>query len=228
MHCFICGAVTVATNLARRAQLDWAIPEAQRLNVKFDATQADQFAHDVQWFIVVQVASNRRWISGSEMDRPGFQALLKDVESNPKISHIITHRRDRFARPEDALRMATLERDIRVKGITFAFSNGIAGPADPSNPNLVDILTLVIEYYQNGDELRKIATAFSKLNGDPPMTAIQPAGMPRMDLCESWLTVQVTKSKSSSRADEFGKPVVMSGGKQRTKARFRSGFSSWT
>ena len=96
-------------------------------------------------------------ITGSDMSRPGFLAVLRDVEADRSISHILVYRRDRLARPEDALKMASLERDIRQQGVTFVFENGIAKPLDSSNPDLGDDLKAFVEYFQSGDDLRKLA-----------------------------------------------------------------------
>ncbi|HTQ40091.1 MAG TPA: recombinase family protein, partial [Pirellulales bacterium] len=96
-------------------------------------------------------------ISGADMNRPGFQAAVRDIESNPRIKWVLSYRRDRLARPEDALRMATIECDIRKRGVTFVFNNGEAGPIDASNPDLGVMITLVAEYHENGEFLRKLA-----------------------------------------------------------------------
>ena len=91
------------------------------------------------------------------MDRPGFQAVLHDVATNQAISHVLVYRRDRLARPDDAMKMAAIERDIRCQGVTFVFSNGIAEPMDPSQPDFTEPLKLYVEYYFNGEDLRKLA-----------------------------------------------------------------------
>ena len=138
-------------------QLEWGAMEADKLQLHYEASQAD-----LDYMIRNRVSSHKSLriddgISGAELDRPGFQAVLHDVTTSTRISHVLAHRRDRLARPEDALKMATIERDIRHQGVTFVFSNGIGGPMDANNPDLGDVLMLVVEYSQNGEELRKTA-----------------------------------------------------------------------
>ena len=143
--------------LSLAAQLEWAIAEAGRRKLPIDASQAD-----LAYMVQDRISSYKSLriddgISGADMGRPGFQAVLRDIRSNPKILQVFSYRRDRLARPEDALQMATIECDIRKNGVTFVFNNGDSGPMDASNPDLGELMKLVVEYHQNGEDLRKLA-----------------------------------------------------------------------
>jgi len=67
-------------------------------------------------------------ISGAVMDRPGFLALIDDAMNDKSVSHIFVYRRDRLARPEDAMAMAAMERRVRGERVTIVLSDKIAGP----------------------------------------------------------------------------------------------------
>jgi hypothetical protein len=43
-------------------------------------------------------------VSGSDLNRPAFQRLQKDLEEDSSISPVFIHQRDRFARPESRTR----------------------------------------------------------------------------------------------------------------------------
>ena len=143
------------TSLA--AQLEWAIAEAARRKTENRRFTSRSRLHDSKSHLQLQIPHIDDGISGANMGRPGFQAVLRDIKANPKISHVFTYRRDRLSRPEDALQMATIEGDIRKSGVTFVFNNGDAGPMDASKPEIGDLVALVVEYHQNGEDLRKLA-----------------------------------------------------------------------
>ena len=96
-----------------QTQLEWAIVKASELGVKIEVEHND--------LVHMQANKLHTWksirlddaITGADLDRPGFLAIKRDVESDKSVSHIFTYRRDRLARPEDAMRMGAIEKDIR-------------------------------------------------------------------------------------------------------------------
>src|SRR5262249_19582166 len=138
--------------LSLSGQLNWALAEAANLGLAVDATQEDLGHMIGNRLSVLKSLRVDDGISGAEMERPGFRAILRDAAANEKISHVLVYKRDRLARPEDALQMASMERGIRVQGVTFVFNDKTAEPMDPSRPDLADLIALVVEYNQNGEE----------------------------------------------------------------------------
>ncbi len=165
--------------LSLESQFDWANGEATHRGIKIDATKADlryAISNGLSKYKGLRLDDG---ISGADMTRPGFQAVLRDVEADRSISHVLVFRRDRLARPEDAMKMASIECNIRAEGVTFILGNGVAEPLDPSQPELAEQIKLLVEYYFNGEDLRKLservidaqlllaADGFST-GGDPP------------------------------------------------------------
>ena len=80
----------------------------------------DACLEDLQWILKQGLHAHKSLrvddaISGDCMERPGFVALMNDSSSDRSISHIFVYRRDRLARPEDAMAMTSLERRVRKR-----------------------------------------------------------------------------------------------------------------
>jgi DNA invertase Pin-like site-specific DNA recombinase len=138
-------------------QLAWAIAKAIELGVSLSASLAD-----LQYMLTNRLSSCKSIriddaISGDCMSRPGFLALMDDAVKDRSISHIFVYRRDRLARPEDAMAMASVERRVREKGITIVMVERIAGPRRPGVSDIGDDLAACIEYYQSGEYLLTLA-----------------------------------------------------------------------
>src|SRR5690348_12861758 len=105
--------------LGMPAQLEFALRMAKELGVRLDATQADleyMIRNKLHAYKSLRIDDS---ITGADMDRLGFRALMNDAQTNPRISHVFVYLRDRLARPEDAMAMAMEERALRYRGITF-------------------------------------------------------------------------------------------------------------
>lgn len=140
-----------------KTQLEWALAEAGKHNVALDACPADEEhmrANRLSSYKDIRLDDG---ITGADMKRPGFLALIRDVLANRAISHVFIHQRDRFARPEEAIEMVAIEKKLVQAGITLVFSNGVAEPCERGNSDLVGDLTRMFAYYESGEFLRKHA-----------------------------------------------------------------------
>jgi len=96
-------------------------------------------------------------ISGSDYNRPGFMALNRDALSDSSVSHVFFYKRDRFARPDDAMEAAQIEKKLLYAGITVVTSDGVTQPMRRGEQNIVRDIELLLPYYQSGEEIRKLA-----------------------------------------------------------------------
>lgn len=140
--------------LSLAGQLAWAIDRARRDGVQVDAEPADlaymqrSGLHHYKDILLDDA------ISGADMERPGFVALQSRASADRRVSDIFVHMRDRLGRPDNAMKMALIEQELRAQGIRFVFSNdiGAAGEMD-----FGEAIKLHVEYYQSGDFLVKLA-----------------------------------------------------------------------
>jgi hypothetical protein len=76
-------------------------------------------------------------ISGSDLTRPGFLAFNADALKDETISHVFFYKRDRFARPDDAMQAAQIEKSLRSAGITVVHSDGVSLPLRRGEQNFL-------------------------------------------------------------------------------------------
>lgn len=105
-------------------QLAWAIKEAKERHLELDATQAALKK-------CLKEGSNNandlyldNAISGADMNRPGFLLFHQRATTDREVTHAMFWARDRFARPEQAEKAVSLEKDILLNGTATVVSNG--------------------------------------------------------------------------------------------------------
>ncbi len=138
-------------------QLEWAIVAAKQHGVILDAALADLVhmqAHRLHSHKSIRLDDG---ISGSDLTRPGFLALNRDAIADATISHVFFFKRDRFARPDDAMEGSTIEKKLLFAGISVVHSDGLTLPVRRGEQNIMRDLELLLPYYQGGEELRKHA-----------------------------------------------------------------------
>lgn len=91
-------------------------------------------------------------ISGSDLDRPGLQEMLRASQSS-SVDVVIAWDRNRLARPKDALDGLLLERQIQNAGKRVVY----AATGQESDRSFASGLLSYVEHYQNGDYLRKLS-----------------------------------------------------------------------
>src|SRR5262249_32968234 len=89
-------------------QLAWACNEARKHGVPLDATPADlqkMQAEKLHAFKDIRLDDS---ISGANLNRAGFKALLIDVKADATISHLYLYKRDRLGRFRSGRRSAVV------------------------------------------------------------------------------------------------------------------------
>ncbi len=97
----------------------WASTAARKHNVSFDGEEGqiermirDGISVDGDIFLDYEV-------SGNEMSRVALDALIHEAGNNLEVTHLLIPRRDRLARPDDALDGMNLEKRLRSAGTTL-------------------------------------------------------------------------------------------------------------
>ncbi|HEV3302112.1 MAG TPA: recombinase family protein [Planctomycetaceae bacterium] len=96
-------------------------------------------------------------VTGGDLSRPGFRALIDEALRDRTISHIFFYKRDRLARPQEAFEVALIEKNLSTSGITIVTSGKIISPIEPGEGELSDDIALVLDYHQSGQFLRTLA-----------------------------------------------------------------------
>ena len=138
-------------------QLEWACQQAALHAVRLDASPADleqMQATRVTSLKGLRIDDGR---TGADMARPGFLALIQDAKSDRSISHLFIYHRDRFARPQEAMQMVVIEKDLRLAGLTIVFADGVAGPLTPGLSDLTADLVMMLAYHESGQFIPKHA-----------------------------------------------------------------------
>ena len=117
-------------------QLTWALTEATKQGVTVEASQAD-----LDRMLAQRMHSHRHIyldnaITGANLERAGFQSLIRDVMSDKRVSHVLVYKRDRLGRPDDPIPMMVIEQSLTTAGVTLVFSDGVARPSQRGVTNL--------------------------------------------------------------------------------------------
>lgn len=129
-------------------QFSWALRRSAQVDCPLEATAADftkmqaQFAHE---FGPIYLDDG---ISGSDESRPGLAALKERLERDRSITHILIHKRDRLARPDEPTEYVLLEKHWRRRGLTVVFDTTSVGPlGDDGDGELATDVTALVEYH---------------------------------------------------------------------------------
>src|SRR5262245_38982662 len=139
------------------SQLDWALASARQHGVPLDVDAADLAYMQAHHLHVHKALRLDDGISGSDLNRPGFLAVIEDALADRTVSHLFIFKRDRFARPGDAIPMVQVEKRLLEVGITLVFSEGVSLPYLAGQQDIARDIGLLFGYYQGGEELRKHA-----------------------------------------------------------------------
>ena len=118
-------------------QISWSIDAALAEGVRLDAG-----ASDLDHMQSLRLHSYKGirlddGITGSDLTRPGFLAFNRDALKDPAISHLYFYKRDRFARPTDAMQAVAFEKELLWAGITVVHSDGVSTPMKRNEQNLL-------------------------------------------------------------------------------------------
>jgi DNA invertase Pin-like site-specific DNA recombinase len=139
------------------SQLEWAVAAAGRHGVTLDAGSADLAHMQTLRLHTYKAVRLDDGITGSDLTRPGFRAVIDDALADRGVSHLFIYKRDRFARPEDAMEVAQVEKKLLEAGLTLVFSDQVSQPYARGQADMARDIGIWIGYYQGGEELRKHA-----------------------------------------------------------------------
>ena len=131
-------------------QLEWARATAEKTGVSFRGTIADIEEMKRKRLHQLHSIYMDDAVTGGDMTRPGFLQFLADAQSDPTITHAYVFKRDRLARPQDALAMVMLERDLIKSGVTLVTHDRTHTPADVKANPTAYVITALIEYEAHG------------------------------------------------------------------------------
>src|SRR5262249_40624008 len=140
-----------------QTQLEWALAEASGRNIPLEASK-----QDLEYMQARRLSSHKDIrlddnVTGADMQRPGFTALNRDALSDRGVSHIFIYKRDRFARPDDAIAMVAVEKKLLTAGITTVFSDGVGEPLIRGQSDVARDFAMLFAYYESGEFLKKHA-----------------------------------------------------------------------
>ena len=93
-------------------------------------------------------------VSGDLLSRPALDVCRDEIRRDLNISHLLIPRRDRLARPGDAMDGVRMEKDIRLLGITLVFMNLTLGPLKRGQRQDVgEAMASYIDYHKSGEFL---------------------------------------------------------------------------
>jgi hypothetical protein len=97
-------------------------------------------------------------VSGDELSRVGLNALLTRAVSDGSVSHVFIPRRDRLARPGDAIDAVKMENVLRGNGLTIVFKDLVLSPIlTGRRPDVAELITAVIDYNAAGKFPRELS-----------------------------------------------------------------------
>ncbi len=96
-------------------------------------------------------------VKGSQLQRPGLDALFRVALTDPGVTHVFIPRRDRFARPDDPLDAMKMEARLREAGLTLVFMDKTLPPLPRGQRDLGESIVAMIDYDRAGKERRDLA-----------------------------------------------------------------------
>jgi hypothetical protein len=138
--------------------VDWARRRSAEIGVTFDGT-----AEGITAMIRTGIAQKGDLyldycVKGNVLSREGLNALLREVQSDRRISHVFIPRRDRLARPDDPVDGLVLEGTLRSAGITLVFMDKVCPPlAKGRRRDIGDLITAIVDYDKAEKDRRDLA-----------------------------------------------------------------------
>jgi Recombinase/Resolvase, N terminal domain len=97
-------------------------------------------------------------VAGHKLSRAGLDALIHAALTDQAVSHIFIPRRDRFARPDDAIDAMKLEDRLREGGLTIVFNDRILEPLTRGRRrDMGERVVAMFDYHNAGDFRRELA-----------------------------------------------------------------------
>jgi len=90
-------------------------------------------------------------VQGHLLSRPALDALKAEIVRDQDVSHVFIPRRDRLARPDNALDGVALENELRSLGITLVYRTSTHAPLPKRHrPNMGETIVSLIDFDQSG------------------------------------------------------------------------------
>ena len=136
----------------------WARRRATQLTVTFNPTVAD-----IESMIRNEEAIRGDLyldydVAGDELSRVGLNALLARAVSDEMVSHVFIPRRDRLARPTDAIDAVKMENVLRQNGLTIVFMDRLLSPIRTGRrPDTAEQIIAFLDYDAAGKHGRDLS-----------------------------------------------------------------------
>jgi hypothetical protein len=136
----------------------WARRRATELNVTFNPTVSD-----IESMIRNEEAIRGDLyldydVAGDELSRVGLNALLARAVSDEMVSHVFIPRRDRLARPTDAIDAVKMENVLRQNGLTIVFMDRLLSPIRTGRqPDTAEQIIAFLDYDAAGKHGRDLS-----------------------------------------------------------------------
>ena len=188
--------------------LPWALEQARKFNLRFRADDAQ-----VRRMLVNGKSADGDLyldygVPGNVMSRPGFDAMLKRIESDLQVSHLFVPRRDRLARPDQAIEGAVVELNILKHGVTIVMTDDIAVPCQPGERfEIAGLIKTLMAYDSSGRFRTELADKLTKAKIILAETGFSIGGEPMYGF-ERWL---IDSTSGKRRKLEKGENVKMKG-----------------
>jgi DNA invertase Pin-like site-specific DNA recombinase len=159
-------------------QLEWAIEKALELGVRLDASLADleyMLAHGLDRYKDIYLDDG---ITGSDLQRPGFAAFRAAAMADERVSHLLVHMADRFARPEMAHQAMQMEVELLYAGLTVVFSNRVSQLRVRGRNYFGEDVLILYAYTESGEFLNKLAVRMVEVLTKLARDGYWPGGRP--------------------------------------------------
>ena len=136
----------------------WAQRESEKLDLAFDGTPDAIETMIREGRAVFGDIYLDYDVKGNTLTRDGLDALTRRALTDGDVSHILIPRRDRLARPDDAIDGMDLERKLRRAGLALVFMNRFCEPLGRSGrQDKGEQIVTMLDYMEAGEYRRDLA-----------------------------------------------------------------------
>ncbi len=138
--------------------VQWACMKAQELGLLFDGS-GEKISE------MIRNGESSRGdlyldydVCGNKLSRPGLNGLLDRISIDSSVSHVLIPRRDRLARPDEAVDAVKLEQSIRRQGVTLVFMSESLPPLKRGQrSDIAHSIMACVEYDRAGRDRTDLA-----------------------------------------------------------------------
>jgi len=131
--------------------LEWAQGEARKYSVVFRGSYRQFEQMVTEKISALEDIFLDYIVPGDQLSRDGLNALIKEIDADKSITHLIITRPDRLARPKDPIDAVKIENDLRRKGITLVFRDKVLQPlARGQRAEIGETISSIVSYEEAG------------------------------------------------------------------------------